>query len=124
MRMSNRKGSHLYASCLISVLIPVGLAQRCSAQSKPQLVKIIPADGEFPSSTPRYRFADTLAEQEAQLAVNPLMRRFAQSRKALASDPYRPAYHFVSPEIYAQRSQRAELLAGPLAPLLPGLSAR
>jgi beta-fructofuranosidase len=92
------RGSHFYASWLPSVLIPLSLAQPVLAEDKTQPAEIIPSDGEFPSSTPRYRFSDTLVEQEAQLAANPLTRRFAQSRKALASDPYRPAYHFVSPE--------------------------
>ena len=35
--------------------------------------------------------------QEAKLRDNPLMRRFAESRRKMASDPYRPLYHFVSP---------------------------
>lgn len=50
------------------------------------------------SKAPQYQFADTLPEQEAQLAANPMMARFAESRRALASDPHRPLYHFVSPE--------------------------
>ena len=50
------------------------------------------------SSAPRFTFAGTLAEQQAQLAANPLMERFRESRQRLASDPYRPLYHFVSPE--------------------------
>ncbi len=50
------------------------------------------------SVTPKFTFAETLAEQEEQLKTNPLMRRFAKSRKRLAADRYRPAYHFVTPE--------------------------
>jgi len=50
------------------------------------------------SKAPKYGFADNLPEQEAQLAANAMMARFAESRKALASDPHRPLYHFVSPE--------------------------
>jgi beta-fructofuranosidase len=38
------------------------------------------------------------AAQEAQLVQNPTLRRFAASRRELAADPYRPLYHFVSPE--------------------------
>ena len=53
---------------------------------------------DYTSRVPRYTFADTLGEQQAQLASNPLLVRFAQSRQSLASDPYRPLYHFVSPE--------------------------
>ena len=59
-----------------------------SAESKP----------DYRSKVPQYSFAEGLAEQEAQLAANPMMARFAQSRRALASDPHRPLYHFVSPE--------------------------
>ena len=51
-----------------------------------------------PSKAPQYSFADSLAEQEAQLSANAMMARFAQSRRALASDRHRPLYHFVSPE--------------------------
>ncbi len=50
------------------------------------------------SPVPKFTFAKTLAEQEEQLKTNPLMLRFAKSRKRLSSDPYRPIYHFISPE--------------------------
>jgi len=53
---------------------------------------------DYRSKVPQYNFADSLAEQEAQLAANPMMARFAQSRRELAADPHRPLYHFVSPE--------------------------
>src|SRR5690606_23571180 len=50
-------------------------------------------------SFPTRRSSDlTLEEQEAQLKDNPLMKRFAESRKRLAADRHRPLYHFVSPE--------------------------
>jgi beta-fructofuranosidase len=39
-----------------------------------------------------------LAAQETDLHANPFLRRFAESRRKLAADPYRPIYHFVSPE--------------------------
>ena len=52
----------------------------------------------YPSPVPRQLFAGTLAEQEQELKTNALMLRFAESRKKLAADRYRPAYHFVSPE--------------------------
>ena len=55
-------------------------------------------EGPYPSYTPKYFFATNLEEQEAQLENNPLILRFAASRKKLEADPYRPAYHFVSPE--------------------------
>ncbi|MBL7189849.1 MAG: glycoside hydrolase family 32 protein [Phycisphaerae bacterium] len=50
------------------------------------------------SKVPRYRFADTLAEQEKQLEDNPLLERFRRSREKLHKDPHVPLYHFVSPE--------------------------
>ena len=50
------------------------------------------------SAVPKFTFAETLAEQEAQLKTNPIVLRFAESRKRQAKDPYRPIYHFVSPE--------------------------
>ena len=53
---------------------------------------------DYRSKVPQYQFADALAEQEAQLETNPMMQRFADSRRQLASDPHRPLYHFVSPE--------------------------
>jgi len=50
------------------------------------------------SKVPRYRFSSTLAEQLRELESNPMLARFAESRKRLSVDPHRPAYHFVSPE--------------------------
>ena len=48
--------------------------------------------------TPHQTFSSTLVEQLEELKTNELMVRFAKSRERLAADPYRPAYHFVSPE--------------------------
>ena len=53
---------------------------------------------DYTSLVPRYEFPHTLAEQEAQLATNPMMQRFAESRRKLAADRHRPLYHYVSPE--------------------------
>ncbi|MHC4283327.1 MAG: GH32 C-terminal domain-containing protein [Planctomycetota bacterium] len=55
-------------------------------------------EGPYASRVPKYTFANTFGEQEAQLKTNPLMLRFIESRKKMADDPYRPIYHFVSPE--------------------------
>lgn len=41
---------------------------------------------------------DVRLAQEAHLRQHPELHRFAASRQALAADPYRPLYHFVSPE--------------------------
>ena len=53
---------------------------------------------DFASLVPQYKFAETLAEQEAQLKDNPLLQRMMASRKEKAGDPYRPVYHYVNPE--------------------------
>jgi len=54
---------------------------------------------EFTSLVPRRKsYAATLPEQLDQLKTDPQVLRFAESRKRLATDPYRPAYHYVNPE--------------------------
>ena len=53
---------------------------------------------DYTSLVPHYTFAETLAEQETQLADNPLLQRMIASRKAKESDPHRPVYHYVNPE--------------------------
>jgi sucrose-6-phosphate hydrolase SacC (GH32 family) len=53
---------------------------------------------DYASRVPRFRFAGNLREQEAQLEANPLVQRFAESRRQMAADRYRPQYHYVSPE--------------------------
>jgi beta-fructofuranosidase len=50
------------------------------------------------SPVPKYTFSKTLPQQLEELKANPLLRRFAESRKKQAADRYRPLYHFVSPE--------------------------
>ena len=40
----------------------------------------------------------TLAEQEAELAANPLLQRLHAARQGYADDPHRPIYHYVNPE--------------------------
>ncbi len=53
---------------------------------------------DFASAVQKFNFGKTFKEQEEQLKTNPLMQRFAGSREKMADDPYRPIYHFVSPE--------------------------
>ena len=53
---------------------------------------------DYTSKVPKFIFANTLSEQEDQLKTNPLILRFAASRRRQAVDRYRPIYHFVSPE--------------------------
>lgn len=50
------------------------------------------------SPVPKSTFGTTLEQQEQQLKTDPLVLRFAESRKKQSNDPYRPLYHFVSPE--------------------------
>jgi beta-fructofuranosidase len=53
---------------------------------------------DYTSRVPRYTFAETLEEQEAQLKTNPLMERLMRSRREQSGDRYRPIYHYVNPE--------------------------
>ncbi len=50
------------------------------------------------SLVPKYTFPETLEEQEAALAANPLMQRLIESRASYSEDPHRPVYHYVNPE--------------------------
>lgn len=51
------------------------------------------------SKVPSYSFSSSLKKQEQELRENPLLKRYAESRKRLDSlDRHRPAYHFISPE--------------------------
>lgn len=50
------------------------------------------------SLVPKFTFSETLDQQEKELADNPLLNRFAESRKKLLEDPHYPSYHFSSPE--------------------------
>jgi beta-fructofuranosidase len=63
---------------------------------KPSFAQEIPTN--YTSRVPKYTFANTLEEQEAQLKTNPLMLRLIESRKKMAGDPHRPIYHYVNPE--------------------------
>jgi beta-fructofuranosidase len=53
---------------------------------------------DYTSKVPHFTFADDLAAQQTQLQDNPLIHRFREERRALAADPFRPAYHFYAPE--------------------------
>jgi hypothetical protein len=69
-----------------------------SAGALLQVTPRSPLPERFRSPVPRQVFSESLADQELELKTNQLMLRFAASRKKLAADPFRPAYHFVSPE--------------------------
>jgi len=55
-------------------------------------------DPDYTSKVPAFTFAESLADQQRELSANPLLKRFAASRKQLLEDPHHPHYHFVSPE--------------------------
>ena len=50
------------------------------------------------SRVPRRTYPSDLSGQWRALQNDPLLARFAASRERLACDPYRPLYHFTSPE--------------------------
>ena len=99
-----KKGATLVVSCVaiatMCVLV-LGGEERSQTESQP----------DYTSRVPKYTFGDTLEEQEAQLKTNPMIQRFIESRKEMASDPYRPIYHYVNPEGPAQRF-RTDSLSG------------
>ena len=67
---------------------------------------------EFTSLVPRRKsYATTLPEQLDQLKTDPQMLRFAESRRRLAADPYRPVYHYVNPEGTLQQLEELLQLA-------------
>ncbi len=86
-----RQRVRLFASVAIAIMVLAGfgLEKRSMAGQKQR---------DYTSRVPKYTFADTLQEQEAQLKTNPLMQRLIASRKSMAGDPYRPIYHYVNPE--------------------------
>ena len=79
---------------------------------------------EFPpSKAPRFQFAETLEEQENQLRRNPLLQRMREARREESGRPPSTPVPLRQPGVRAERPQRAVLLAGPLASLLPGAAA-
>ena len=58
----------------------------------------MPVTPEYISKVQQRTYATTVAGQQAQLKTDPLLKRFAESRRVLSADPYRPAYHYVNPE--------------------------
>ena len=53
---------------------------------------------KYPSRVPQRTYATQLEEQLRQLETDELALRFAESRRRLSSDRYRPVYHYVNPE--------------------------
>ena len=89
-RRSFLKQTGVMAAALV---VPAREKLRAQKQSKARKEK-----PDYTSRVPKFTFADTLGEQEAQLKTNPLILRFIESRKKMAGDPYRPIYHYINPE--------------------------
>ena len=53
---------------------------------------------KYPSRVPQRTYSTRLEEQLRQLETDELALRFAESRRRLSSDRYRPVYHYVNPE--------------------------
>ena len=79
-------------------LLSVALVTACMTGFGPVSRSLAQKQPDRTSRVPKYTFADTLERQEEQLKTNPLMLRFAESRKKMAGDPHRPIYHYVNPE--------------------------
>ncbi|MBF89912.1 MAG: glycosyl hydrolase family 32 domain protein [Candidatus Marinimicrobia bacterium] len=89
---------------LITLRVPILIFSFCLATVQSQEENFVPGgtipEGhpDYTSKVPKYKFSNTLKKQEKELKKNPLLKRFAKSRKAMAGEPHLPNYHFVSPE--------------------------
>jgi len=90
-----KRRSFLKQTGLMAAALAVPARKTLGAQKQPKAQK---KESDYTSRVPKFTFANTLKEQEAQLKTNPLILRFIESRKSMASDPYRPVYHYVNPE--------------------------
>src|SRR5690606_36173229 len=80
----------------IMLYIGVLLIQLSYAQESIKDSKNYPS---FPKSEiPQTKFSNTLQEQLKQLESDVQMEFFRQNRVKLSRDPYRPIYHFSSPD--------------------------
>ena len=96
MNLTNRR-SFLKQAGLIASALALSTRKTLGADRLSKARNEVP---DYTSKVPKYTFANTLKEQEAQLKTNPLILRFIESRKKFAGDRYRPIYHFVSPESF------------------------
>ena len=107
---------------LTSLLLAPLTALRAAAPSaKPNSRSKRAATESNVSKVPKFNFARTLQEQEAQLKSNPLVRRFAESRRTLAGDPHRPILRAFShlrlfAVLVTRHSWRSSLSPSPCAP--------
>jgi beta-fructofuranosidase len=80
------------------VLFALYLAMAAPAFAQNKVKRKTAALPKNASPVPRFQFAETLEEQEKQLADNALLARFRESRAELLNDRHHPIYHFVSSE--------------------------
>jgi len=76
--------------------VKTGTIQEKGVTHKPESIPSKKTD--HTSKVPKSTFSKTLIEQENELKSDPLVKRFAESRKNFKNDKYRPLYHFTSPE--------------------------
>ncbi len=72
------------------ILVSLSAASLCCGQraNKKDIIR----------KAPRFTFSQNQEKQEAELAANPMLKRFAESRKELLKHPHYPIYHFSSAE--------------------------
>jgi beta-fructofuranosidase len=93
------KSSDAGAYSVVMGSVPSGNALlKVTAQTPRPQIDPLTLSKRFESPTPHQIFTGDYAQEERELKTNVLMMRFAESRKRLADEPYRPGYHFVSPE--------------------------
>jgi len=93
MLNTKKKSVCTIKKCVLALMVTINCGfsmQRCFPQSNDI--------DDYTSKVTHFLFDSTLSGQELQLKHNPLIIRFAQSRKKFKSDKFRPIYHFVSPE--------------------------
>ncbi len=84
------------ANRLLAGLAAAALFTASATPAPPAFAQQGPPD--YTSTVPQFTYPETLEEQEASLKTNPLLERFAESRRKLAADAHRPIYHYVNPE--------------------------
>src|SRR5690625_472383 len=97
MEIFNTK-TNLLKLAVVYIILPIYVLTACGPDTEEKLGITDEDKPDYTSPVPQYEFPTTLEKQEEALKTNPLMQRFAESREALSSDPYRPIYHFVNPE--------------------------
>ena len=90
MMMNKPDKINHYALLMFSLIYVI------TGASQPALSQDTPAD--HTSKVAVFQFSTKLEEQEEQLKKNLILLNFAESRKKLAADKFRPIYHYVNPQ--------------------------